>query len=198
MRCERQFFWLQGLISPRCLYFKRFFCATLICCGSVSDCVSVRLSGRPSQVGALPKRTRHRADRSSRWHFAFGVCCHSNEIHTPIANPPNSAQLQSTPYHFPKLHPGPCSSVGMRRRTARHTHTGTHMHVTITHFATATPHAKCNKRKIAQTTQHDSPGTLVFTAWRHASAVYGVVVCLSVCQSITSRCSTETVKRRIT
>jgi len=26
-----------------------------------------------------------------------------------------------TPYHSSKLHPGPCSSVGMRRRTDRHT-----------------------------------------------------------------------------
>jgi len=25
----------------------------------------------------------------------------------PIANLPNSAQLEGTPYHFPKLHPGP-------------------------------------------------------------------------------------------
>ena len=36
----------------------------------------------------------------------------------------------------------------------------------------------------------------VFTARRHASAVYVVVV--SVCLSVTSRCSTETAKRRIT
>jgi len=26
-----------------------------------------------------------------------------------------------TPYHSPKLHPGPCNSVGMRRGTDRHT-----------------------------------------------------------------------------
>jgi len=30
-----------------------------------------------------------------------------------IANPPNSPQLEGTPYHSPKLHPGPRSSVGM-------------------------------------------------------------------------------------
>jgi len=34
------------------------------------------------------------------------LCCHSNETPAPIANPPNSAQLGGTPYHFPKLHPG--------------------------------------------------------------------------------------------
>ena len=45
------------------------------------------------------------------------LCCHSNETRAPIANPPNSAQLEGTPYHSPKLHPGPCSSMGMRRGT---------------------------------------------------------------------------------
>jgi len=38
----------------------------------------------------------------------------------PIVNPPNSAQLRGIPHHSPKLHPGPCSTVGMRPRT-RHT-----------------------------------------------------------------------------
>jgi len=43
------------------------------------------------------------------------LCCHSNETRAPIANPPNSAQLEAQhPYYFPKLHPDPCSSVGMR------------------------------------------------------------------------------------
>jgi len=49
------------------------------------------------------------------------LCCHSNETSAPIANPTNSAQLGGTPYHSPKLHMGPCSSVGMRRGTDRHT-----------------------------------------------------------------------------
>jgi len=48
------------------------------------------------------------------------LCCHTNETHAPIANPPNSAQLEGTPCHSPKLQPGLCSSVGMRRRTYRH------------------------------------------------------------------------------
>ena len=48
--------------------------------------------------------------------------CHSNETRAPIANSANSAQLGGTPYHYPsKLHPGPCSSVGMWRGTDRHT-----------------------------------------------------------------------------
>jgi len=53
------------------------------------------------------------------------LCCHSNETRAPIANPPNMAQLWGTLYHSPKLHPGACSSVGMRRRidtqTDKHT-----------------------------------------------------------------------------
>ena len=39
---------------------------------------------------------------------------HSNETRAPIANPPNNAQLEGTPHHSLNLHPGPCSSVGMR------------------------------------------------------------------------------------
>jgi len=39
----------------------------------------------------------------------------------PIANPPNSAQPGGIPYHSPKLHPGPCNSVGMRPRTVTQT-----------------------------------------------------------------------------
>ena len=67
------------------------------------------------------------------------VCCHSNETRAPIANPPNSAQLEGTPLLPSKLHPGPCSSVGMWRETDRETdrHTdgcGQYM-----------PHTKCNK-----------------------------------------------------
>jgi len=66
-------------------------------------------------------------------------CCHSNESHTPIANVPNSAQLEGTPYHSLNLHPRPCSSVGMWRGTDRQ------MHVTSIHFASSTTHTKCNE-----------------------------------------------------
>jgi len=50
------------------------------------------------------------------------LCCHGTETRAPIANPPNSAQLEGTRYYSPNLHPGPCSGVGMRRGTVRHTH----------------------------------------------------------------------------
>jgi len=54
--------------------------------------------------------------------IGFALCCHSNATRAPIANPPNSAQLGGSLYHAPKLHPGPCSSVGVRPRTDRQTH----------------------------------------------------------------------------
>jgi len=82
--------------------------------------------------------TRHRASTRTRWLFAFGLCCHSNEIPKPIANLPNSAQLGGPPYHSPKLHQDPCSSGGMRR--GRDTQT----RVTNIHFASSTTDAKYN------------------------------------------------------
>jgi len=54
--------------------------------------------------------------------------CHSNKTSTPTVNPPNGAQPGSTPYHSPKLHPGPCSNVGMRPRR------DTQMRMTTIHF----------------------------------------------------------------
>jgi len=30
-------------------------------------------------------KTKNRANTSTRWHFAFVLCCHSNEIHAPVA-----------------------------------------------------------------------------------------------------------------
>jgi len=70
-------------------------------------------------------------------------CCHSNATHAPIANPPNSAQLGGIPYHSPKLHPGPCNTVGMQMRT------DTQTLVTTIHFLWSTTHAKCNKESLA-------------------------------------------------
>jgi len=60
--------------------------------------------------------------------LAFAVCCHSNATRAPIANPPNSAQLGGILYHAAKLHPGPCSSMGVRPRTDRQTHRHTDAH----------------------------------------------------------------------
>jgi len=48
-------------------------------------------------------------------------------------------QLEATAYHFPKLHPGPCSSVGMRRGADTQTdrQTDTQTRVTYIHFASS-------------------------------------------------------------
>jgi len=53
------------------------------------------------------------------------------------------------PLPLPKLHPGPCNSVGMQPRRDRHTDTQTDTQtrvsgVTTIHFAPSTTHAKCN------------------------------------------------------
>ena len=32
----------------------------------------------------------------------LALCCHSNATRVPIANPPNSVQLEGTPYHSSK------------------------------------------------------------------------------------------------
>ena len=72
--------------------------------------------------------TRHRASTSTRWHFSFGLCFHSNKWMNPCTDckSAQNAQLRGTPYHSPKLHPGPCSSVGVMQGTDRQTHRHTH------------------------------------------------------------------------
>ena len=72
--------------------------------------------------------------------LGFALCCHSHATRAPIANPPNNAQLGDSLYHA-KLHPGPCSSVGVRPRTHRQKQT----RVTTIHFASSMTHAKCNE-----------------------------------------------------
>jgi len=81
---------------------------------------------------------------------------HSNETCAPIANPPNSVQLDGTPYHTPsyiRFH-----AVVWECGEGQ---TDTQMAVTNIHFASAMPHAKCNKMftlcnicKTMQTNQH--------------------------------------------
>ena len=48
------------------------------------------------------------------------------------------------PYHSPKLHPDPCSSVGVRPRTDRQTDTQTDARDHYTFRVVYTTHAKCN------------------------------------------------------
>jgi len=58
--------------------------------------------------------TRHRATTSTRWHFTFAICCHSNATCAPICKSAQQCTTKGHPLPFPKLHPGLCSSVGMR------------------------------------------------------------------------------------
>jgi len=79
------------------------------------------------------------------------ICCHSNKTRAPTANPPNSAQLESTPTVSPsyirvraRAVVWECSDGQTDRQTHTHTHTHTQTAVAIIHFTSALPHAKCN------------------------------------------------------
>jgi len=76
------------------------------------------------------------------------LCCHSNETRAPIANPPNTAQLEGTPIIPPNFRVravvSECGEGQRDRQTDRHIHTQTAG--TNIHFASATPHAKCNNK----------------------------------------------------
>ena len=57
----------------------------------------------------------------SATHF-HSVAIAMQPVHQNFANPLNSAKLGGIPYQSPKLHLGPCNSVGMRPRTNTQTH----------------------------------------------------------------------------
>jgi len=103
----------------------------------------MRVRARAYVCTICTTQTGHWASTSTRWHLRSELYCHTNETRGPIANLPNSAQLEGTlSYHCPSLHSGPCSSVRMRWGTDRHTDTQTA--VTNIHFTSATPHTECN------------------------------------------------------
>jgi len=99
---------------------------------------SILLPARGVFAGMRSVRVRHACCVRWAWWItawlchAFPYCCHSNASRAPIANPPNSAQLGGIPYHSPKLHLGPCSSVGVRPRSRQaHRHTDARYHNTF-------------------------------------------------------------------
>jgi len=74
----------------------------------------------------------------------------SNETRAPIANPPNSTQLEGTPIPFSQvsLHPDLVRAVDLvwqsgEGQTDTETATHTQPAAATIHFASATPHAKC-------------------------------------------------------
>jgi len=73
------------------------------------------------------------------------LCCQSNETRAPVANPPDSAQLEGTPYHSTNLHPGPHTVVW----ECGDEQTDTQTAVTDIHFASASPDAKCKQQNVA-------------------------------------------------
>ena len=107
----------------------------------------------PAQPAVRNMSSYHGMDASLE--LGFALCFHSNATRAPIANPPNSAQLGGSLYHASKLHPGPCSSVGVWPRTDTHCDTHTQTRVTTIHFASSTTHAKCKKRKICKNKAHN-------------------------------------------
>jgi len=86
-----------------------------VCCWNISDTHHCQTRKH------LTETTRHRANTSTRWHFAFGAMLSSQRNRAPIAIPPNSAQPEGTPYNSSKLHPNPCSSAARDRHTDRQT-----------------------------------------------------------------------------
>jgi len=79
-------------------------------------------------------QTRHRTSTSTADISRSALCCHSNETRAPIANPPNSAQLEGTP----AIPPSYIRVHTIVRQTDRQT-------AVATIRFSATPHAKCNK-----------------------------------------------------
>jgi len=67
------------------------------------------------------------------------LCCHSNETRAPIADSPNSAQLEGTPAILPTY-------IWVRTVVweCGEGQTDTQTAVSNIYFASATPHAKCN------------------------------------------------------
>ena len=64
---------------------------------SVAHCTNLAISATHTTINL----TKHTTNTSTRWRLHLALCCHSNEICALIANPPNSAQLDGTPYHSP-------------------------------------------------------------------------------------------------
>jgi len=85
------------------------------------------------------------------------LCCHSNETRAPIAHPPNYAQLGGTPIIPPiyiRISAVVCECAeGQTDGRDR------------IHFASATPHGKCNKGK-----------KRLHAPWRNAFRVHNICI----------------------
>ena len=138
---------------------------------------------------------RHRAITSTRWRFAFALCCHSNATRAPIANSPNSAQLGG----IPQVTSGLCFSVGMWPRTDRHTDARDNYTFRVVYDL-----AKCNDVLRVHLWQLSflleslwSDCGIDSSLWLHfacvvddAKCIVGTGVCVSVCVSVRGRMPT--------
>jgi len=90
------------------------------------------------------------------------LCCHSNETRAPIANTPNSAQLEGTPYHSP-------SYIRVRAVVWEfgegQTYTDTQTAVTNIHFTSARPHATCTKWCFCRSGSRTRAPSIVAQCW---------------------------------
>ena len=118
------------------------------------DCITCRInavSSNKTRPTNLIQPVIRRVLASSLTFRIRGVCCHSNETHAPIANPPNSAQLRGTPYRYSELHTGRYSSVSMRQGTDTDRQTYRHRRDDQYAFRLAIPNAKCRESRTNHT-----------------------------------------------
>ena len=102
----------ENWIRPHWLYMHRLQSFSLLSRLHFNDftLLSCLVRVKLMMLTMIKTWTRQTASTSTRWHFAFALCCYSNETRAPIKNPPNSAQ-RGTPRPFPNFHPASCSSV---------------------------------------------------------------------------------------
>ena len=81
---------------------------------------------------------------------------------------------QKAPLPFPKLHPGLCSSVGMRRGTDWQT--DTHTAVTNIHFTWAKPHAKRNKNSSIGSKLQDKDTCVAAAEQKHVTNISSATI----------------------
>ena len=104
------------------------------------------LQGPPNQLTNTNVNQAYRASKLqvlADISFPCYVVIATKPVHRLLIR--SSAQLEGTPYHSSKLHPGPCSSAGCGEGQ-----TDTQTAVVNIHFASATPHAQCNRIKTSE------------------------------------------------
>jgi len=126
--------WVTHFLLWRCVLWPVYVCPSVRVSHAVvlhhNDWACHRHS-RKSAWNSVERRTLTRRTAStSMYSLTFRVRVMLPYQRNPYTdcNPPNSAQLRGIPYRSPKLHPGPCNSVGMRLRTVRQTQTDRHTH----------------------------------------------------------------------